>query len=223
MNHPSDLKLERHLLDPEKSPIAAHVAECDRCRERLAEMRQQGEDFRRFVYPATLDEVSRSRWRFPRPLWLLAPAAGLATLLLIARNGPPSDYAGAKGGALTLTAYAALASGVRAVEDGDAVPASGSLRFRVQTAEPCVLTLISVDAKGQVSKLYAREVRGEVTLPGGVQLDGKAGPERFFAVCADDPGAVERAAYKIGGEARRMGSLPGIQGPQASVLIEKSP
>src|SRR2546422_10625464 len=105
MNHPSELKLERHLLDPGRSSIAGHVAGCDRCRERLLEMEKQGEDFRRFVYPATLENVSRRRWTPWRTLWFLAPAAGLAAVLLIARTGPTSDYIGTKGGALTLTAY----------------------------------------------------------------------------------------------------------------------
>ncbi len=73
------------------------------------------------------------------------------------------------------------------------------------------------------SKLYSREVRGDTTLPGGVQLDGKPGRERFFAVCTDDPGAVEQAARKIGGEVRKNLGLSGVQGPQASLLIEKRP
>jgi len=224
MNHPSELKLERHLMTPDASEIAAHVRDCERCRERVAEMRQQGDDFRRFVYPATLDQVTGPRfWRPARALWLLAPAAGLATVLLLVRPGPTSDYVGTKGGPLTLTAYAALPSGTQALNDGATVPASASLRFRVRVAEPCNLTLLSVDDSGQVSKLISREVRGDSTLPGGVQLDGKPGLERFFAVCADDPGVVERAARDIGAEVRKIPALPRVQGPQASLLIEKRP
>ncbi len=196
MNHPSELKLERHLLDPGRSPIAGHVAGCDRCRDRLLEMEKQAEDFRRFVYPATLEDVSRRRWTPWRTLWLLAPAAGLAAVLLIVRAGPTS---------------------------GETVPASASLRFRVRTSQPCALTLLSVDAAGEVSKLYAQEVRDDVTLPGGVRLDGSAGPERFFAVC--DPGYddVERAARRIAPSVRQKNALPDVQGPQASLLIEKIP
>jgi len=222
MNHPSELKLERHLLDPERSPIREHLAGCDRCRARVAEMEKEGEDFRRFVYPATLENVSRRRWPANRALWVIAPAAGLATVLLIARTGPTADYTGTKGVALALTVYASLPSWVKEVADGDAVPASASLRFRVRTARPCTLSLLSVDGAGQVSKLYAQEVRGDVTLPGGVRLDGKAGPERFFAVCA--PGgydAVEQAARGVGEEIRQKRELPGVQGPQASLLLEK--
>jgi anti-sigma factor RsiW len=224
MNHPSELKLERHLLDPDRSPIQEHLAGCERCRARVAEMEKQGEDFRRFVYPATLEEVVKRRWAPMRALWVIAPAAGLATVLLIARTGPTSDYVGSKGGALALTAYAPLPSGAKALEEGEAVPAGASLRFRVRAEQPCMLSLVSVDATGQVSKLYAQEVRGDVTLPGGVRLDGKAGPERFFAAC--DPGgsdAVEQAARRVGQEIRQNRALPGVQGPQASLLIEKKP
>jgi len=223
MNHPSELKLERHLLDPGRSPIAGHVAGCDRCRERLLEMEKQGEDFRRFVYPATLENVSPRRWTPWRTLWLLAPAAGLAAVLLIVRTGPTSDYTGSKGGGLTLTAYVALPSGAKSVADGEIVPASASLRFRVRTSQPCALSLFSVDAAGQVSRLYAQEVRGDVALPGGIRLDGNAGPERFFAVCDRGYDAVERAAREIGPSVRQKNALPDVQGPQASLLIEKKP
>lgn len=224
MNHPSELKLERHLLDPERSPIKDHVAGCDRCRARVAEMEKQGEDFRRFVYPATLENVSRRRFPSLRTLWVLAPAAGLATVLLIARSGPTGDYIGEKGAPLTVTVYAALPSGAKALTDGDAVPANASLRFRVRSARPCTLSLLSVDAGGQVSKLYAQEMRGDVTLPGGVRLDGKVGPERFFAVCGSAGyDAVEQAARRLGGEIRQKRQLPGVPGAQASLLVEKKP
>ena len=121
-----------------------------------------------------------------------------------------------------LTAYAALPSGARAVADGDAVPASASLRFRVRVTRPCMLSVLSVDAAGQVSKLYAQEVRGDVALAGGVRLDGKGGPERFFAVCGSGGyDAVEQAARRLGDDVRQKRALPGVQGPQTSFLVEK--
>src|SRR3954452_2658932 len=177
MNHPSELKLERHLLDPSRSPVQDHVASCGNCQARLAQMEKQGEDFRRFVYPATLDKVTRPRFQFNalRALWLAAPAAGLAAVLLMARTGPASDgptatYTGTKGAPVQLTIYAALPSGARLVDDGEALPASASLRFRVHAIEPCDLSLLSVDGAGQVSKLYTQKVQGDLTLPGGLRL-----------------------------------------------------
>ena len=54
---PSDLALERHLLDPAASPLLAHVEACPTCRERLARMEADGADFRRFVFPATIERI----------------------------------------------------------------------------------------------------------------------------------------------------------------------
>lgn len=232
MNHPSELKLERHLLDPERSPIKAHLLECERCRGRVAEMEKQGEDFRRFVYPATLDNVTRPRFHFHfnamRALWLAAPAAGLAAVLLMARtgpatDGPTSDYTGTKGAQVQMTVYAALPSGARPVDDGEALPASASLRFHVHALKPCDLSILSVDSSGQVSRLYTQKVQGDLTLPGGVRLDGKAGPERFFAVCGPGYAQVEEGARRVGDDVRQIRELPGVVAPQTSLLIEKKP
>jgi hypothetical protein len=230
MNHPSELKLERHLLDPSRSPVQDHVASCGNCQARLAQMEKQGEDFRRFVYPATLDNVTRPRFQFNalRALWLAAPAAGLAAVLLMARTGPAtdaptSDYIGTKGAPVQLTVYAALPSGARPVDDGDALPASASLRFRVHAKKPCDLSLLSVDGSGQVSRLYTQKIQGDLTLPGGVRLDGKAGPERFFAVCGPGYAEVEQGARQVGDAVRQIRVLPGVDAPQTSLLIEKKP
>jgi len=230
MNHPSELKLERHLLDPSRSPVQAHVESCGDCQARLTQMQKQGEDFRRFVYPATLEKVTRPRFHFPvmRAVWLAAPAAGLAVVLLMARTnptseGPTADYIGSKGAPVQLTVYAALPSGTRLVDDGDALPASASLRFRVHAKKPCELSILSVDASGQVSRLYNQEIEGDLTLPGGVRLDGKAGPERFFAVCGPGYAQVEEGARQVGDSVRQIRVLPGVDAPQTSLLIEKKP
>src|SRR5512140_3496343 len=232
MNHPSELKLERHLLDPSRSPVQDHVASCGNCQARLAQMEKQGEDFRRFVYPATLDNVTRPRFHFHfnalRALWLAAPAAGLAAVLLMARTGPATDgptsgYIGTKGAQVKMTVYAALPSGARLVDDGDALPASASLRFHVDAKKPCDLSILSVDGSGQVSRLYTQKVQGDLTLPGGVRLDGKAGPERFFAVCGPGYAQVEQGARRVGDDVRQIRELPGVDAPQTSLLIEKKP
>ncbi|HEY6911143.1 MAG TPA: DUF4384 domain-containing protein [Myxococcales bacterium] len=232
MNHPSELKLERHLLDPSRSPVQDHVASCGNCQARLAQMEKQGEDFRRFVYPATLDNVTRPRFHFNfnalRAVWLAAPVAGLAAVLLMARtgpktDGPTSDYIGTKGAPVKMTVYAALPSGAHLVDDGDALPASASLRFHVDAQKPCDLSILSVDGSGQVSRLYTQKVQGDLTLPGGVRLDGKAGPERFFAVCGPGYAEVEQGARRVGDDVRQIRKLPGVDAPQTSLLIEKKP
>jgi hypothetical protein len=238
--HPSDLALERHLQDPAASPLAAHLAECPACRERVSRMEAEGEEFRRFVYPATVAAVEdaagraagRRRWRLPL---LLAPVAAAAAAVAL-MWGPGPDYLGTKG--FPFTAWLAGPAGARAVGDGGEVPASGALRFRVQPPVPCRLWIVSVDSGGQVSRLYpAQGEDGAVVsqggaLPGGAVLDGRPGPERLFAVCAREPlpfdrleRAVREAAGGGAGAVRSGKVLPGLPrgAVQATLLLEKRP
>jgi hypothetical protein len=244
---PSDLALEEHLLARTTSPVAQHVAGCEHCRQRLARMSVEAEDFRRFVFPRTIDRIEEAAAGRPRRSWLriLLPvpamaAAAAAVLLLVRPAGPPDDYVGVKGaGDLGLTVFTQADNGSpRVLADGARVDAGAALRFRVRTAAPCKLVLLSVDADGNVSRLdpagaegFALATGGQ-DLPGGVQLDGKAGPERVFAACGPEllpESAVEaaRQAASGGGAAgvRRAVLLRGLpQGTtQATLLVEKTP
>ena len=242
---PSDLKLEAHLLDEAGSPIAPHLSSCDRCRARLDEMRRLGDEFRREVYPVTVDAVvARPRSRGPLARWMLylAPipvaAAAAAVLLLVQPRGPGDDYLGVKGSGLTLAVFARATDAARAVADGESVSPSAALRFQVRPAVPCRLWLVSVDSAGTVSRLYpaagegGAEMAGPGPLPGGVLLDGKPGPERIYAVCAPraiafaDIERAVRAAAGAGAAAVRAGRpLQGLPGDaaQATLLLEKRP
>lgn len=241
--HPSDLALERHLQAPARSALAAHLGDCPACRERVARMEAEGEEFRRSVYPATVGAVEdaaeraagRRPWSLGR-LWpWLVPAAGAAAALAL-WWGPSDDYVGTKG--FPFTAWLGDPAGARAVSDGGEVPAAGKLRFRVQPPVPCRLWIVSVDSGGHVSRLYPAEGEGgaEVSaggaLPGGAVLDGRAGPERLFAVCAREPlpfARVERAAREAAGggagavrSGKVLGGLP-RGAVQATLLLEKRP
>jgi len=241
---PSDLELERVLREPRRG--AAHVFGCPRCGERLAELRRLGEEFERRVFPATVEAVvagAARPARFRAGPWLapLAAAAVAAGVALIRTGGPPASYLGTKGPALDLVAYARGADGTQVLADGAQVPSGAGLRFRVRSAHACRLWIVSADAAGQVSSIYpatgtqgAELPAGEpVTIPGGATLDGRSGPERFFAVCgAGAPLSreeVERAARAIGpGEERIRAarSLPGLPpgvAAQATLLVEKRP
>ncbi len=246
MTHcPSDLRLEAHLLDESGSPIASHLSTCDRCRARLEEMRRLGEEFRREVYPATVEAVveaarPRSPWRrwavYLAPIPVAAVAA--AVVLMVQPRGPGEDYLGTKGSGLMLAVFARAADAGRVVADGESVSPSAALRFQVHPATPCRLWLVSVDSAGTVSRLYpasgegGAEVAGAGPLPGGALLDGKPGPERIYAVCtrypmpfADLERAV-RAAAGAGATAVRQGRpLQGLPGgaAQATLLLEKRP
>ena len=236
---PSDLALERQLQDLARSPLAGHLQICPACRERVARMEAEAEDFRRFVYPATVGAVEdaaekaagRRPWRLS--LWLAPVAAAAAVAMLW---GPSPDYVGQKG--FPFTAWLAGPAGARSVGDGGEVPAAGALRFRVQPPVPCRLWIVSVDAGGQVSRLYpaegegGAEVRQGGALPGGAVLDGRPGPERLFAVCAREPLPFSRLQRAVrdaaggGAAAVRSGRvLPGLPrgAVQATLLLEKRP
>jgi hypothetical protein len=171
-DHPSELALEAHLLDPAKSNVAGHLAACERCRARVARMEKEGEDFRRFILPATLDAVVEKNARRRKP-WLalaaLVPVAAAALVVIIGvSRGPDVDYVGTKGGLLL------------------------AVRFRVQPPGRCSLWLLSVDESGQISRIYPAtgEAAPQVApgaLPGGAFLDGTRGLERFYAVCTPEP------------------------------------
>ena len=235
---PSDLALEEHLLQGAASKVAPHVAACASCEARLAVMRQQGEEFNRFVFPSTVDAVTGPR-RAPWLRWLLvgAPVAAAAGVLLLVLRpaGPASDYTGSKGAPLALTVFSGGEGATAELPDGAAVPPDASLRFRVRAARPCRLWIFSLDDTGQVSRLFPRDgpegaaVQGSAAPPGGAVLDGRVGVERLFAVCCA-PGlpfeVVERAAAQVPrGPAgvRAAGVLAGLPegAAQATVLLEK--
>lgn len=243
---PTDLALERHLLEPSTSALAPHLATCESCRTRVARMEEEGERFRRFVFPATVDRVeAAARRKRPARWWIavLAPvpilAGALAVFLGVRSAGPRYDYVGVKGsGGIGLSAFVQDAGGPRAVPDRSKVPANAAVRLRVRASAPCRLFVLSVDSAGTVSRLDGAGAdgvpltAGQHDLPGGVELDGSAGPERLFAVCAPvgtSWSEVEQAARAaaVGGAGAvrvtsRLGGLPPAAA-QATLLIEKTP
>jgi hypothetical protein len=240
--HPSELALEAYLLDRETSSVAPHLGGCERCRARVARMEHEGEDFRRFVLPATLDAVleknapeRRKRW-----LWLLgiAPVAAVAALIVAIRppEEPPPGYVGVKGG-MSLVAYLGGPGGAKAVLDGQAVKPSAAVRFSVAPQGRCQLWIVSVDESAQISRIYPAEGDGgapvskQGALPGGAVLDGRAGLERFYAVCSPGPLGYDvltksvRASVRGKDDLRQGPALSGLpKGTrQTSLLVEKRP
>jgi hypothetical protein len=249
---PSDLALEGFLLERERSQAAPHVGGCPSCQARIAKMEEEGKHFLQYVYPATvakIEEAAASRhgsWRRWALLLPVPAAAALATVLLMSKGDRPADLLSGDGdqtqikgggpGSIGLTVFLGAAEGARVLGDGDSVPASAAIRFKVQPTKACSLWVVSVDAQGEVSRLYpaSGETGAEMSrggaLPGGAVLDGRRGPERIFALCTQRPiafGDVERAVRNaIGrdeGTVRAITNVPGLPDgtSQATVLIEK--
>lgn len=246
MSHPSELRLEEHLLAAAPE-VAAHVAGCERCARRLEEMARDGDRFRREVFPRAVVAVRDAAERAPRPRWRrpwVLPTLGLATaavlaLVLVRPTAPDDGYVGTKGTAgFGLTVYAEMTDGPRPIEDGAHVPAAAALRFSLRVPRRCWPWVASVDATGAVSQLFPPpgsapvEVDRSGPLPGGARLDGKTGPERLYALCPGRPlpWEVVRASVRQAsgaGEAgvRNAGALGGLPGdvPQSTLLLDKVP
>jgi predicted anti-sigma-YlaC factor YlaD len=249
---PSDLALEAHLLDPARSQLTPHLDACPACQARIARMEAEGADFRQFVFPATVEAIEdaasprrRKLFSWLVPLGGLVATAAVAMLVLrtpqtvrpaYAPDEPPPGYTGTKGSPpMSLAVFVGGANGGVAVSDGAAVPANAQLRFKVRPAQDCRLWIVSIDAAGQVSRIFppsgeAAAVSEAGAVPGGAVLDGTAGPERFFAICAPQAlpfEALERSARASaagGADAiRKATELRGLpaSATQASVLLEK--
>ncbi|HKD40886.1 MAG TPA: DUF4384 domain-containing protein [Myxococcaceae bacterium] len=238
---PSDFALEAHLLTHGHADCSPHVEHCAHCQARLVRMEQEGSEFHRSVFPATIDKVLAAR-RQVRPFWarpaLWLPAAGIAaSIFLIVRTaGPGSDYVGLKGRAIELSVFAKDSGPVKSISDGALVAADAELRFKFRTEQPCRLWVISVDSSGEVSRLYPAEgadgelAAGTTELPGGAFLDGKAGPERLFAICTagglsfDEVAKAARRTIQLGEPSVRAAkSITGLPSGtlQTTLLLEK--
>ena len=203
-------------------------------------MEADGEAFRRYVYPATVDAVLDAALPSRKRNWFAAlvsvtAATGMGVLLLL-RPVPPESYLGLKGDPLVLSVFAGTPEGARVVVDGSRIPAASAIRFQVRRPAPCRLWIVSVDGAGQVSRLFppwgdeGAEVTTPGPLPGGAVLDGRPGPERIFAVCTTRPLGMKslEAAGRLaasGGPGgvrmtRRLEGLP-REVLQSSLLIEK--
>lgn len=242
---PSDLALEICLLAPARSEIADHVARCAACTARLEQMRRDGDVFERDVYPATVAAVVEAarparttpRARGPRWVRVAIPLAAAAALVVfwIARERRPAGVRD-----FHLAVYVEAPNGARPVGDGAEIPADARLRFEVEPRSPCCLWVLSVDATGDIARLYPP--KGDAAsealvhpperqdLPTVAVLNGQPGPARIFAVCTRSPVpwlvVKKAAAEKIGtgDEAvRKLRALEGLPAgsSQTTLLLEK--
>jgi hypothetical protein len=245
---PSDFGLERHRLgeasgSAEGRLIAAHLAGCGSCTDRLIDLGLPPPRF-------SLDEVwqaARGGEVGKRPvrrrvLTQVAAVAAFATVCLAALaifrapSGPPADLI--KGGAWNLTVIAKLRGReeVAPVSSGVRLAEGDRLRFEVSTAwARGFAAIISLDSSGAVSAVApvdgeALEVRGgqRRLVAGAVELDSSTGSERIELVGCPRPFAMAdllmtaRAELsRQGGDLRKLGVIqPGCHA--VTFWIEKA-
>jgi hypothetical protein len=194
--------------------------------------------FDRSVYPETVDAVIDRHERRPPIRWVwLTPVPILAALALVVfhRPGPRPGYLGERGAVLPFQVLVAGPDGATALSEGAQVPAGTALRFDVSPVRPCWMMVVSLDHSGQVSKLFPADtdsawVTSGGALPGGARLDGEAGPERFFGLCAPSRLAFRDVARVLQGQhpagdaaVRDTHVLNGLAADvlQSTVLLEK--
>jgi hypothetical protein len=193
--------------------IAAHVAHCASCAERLVDLRRAPPPFALdAVWQAARGNVSvkvvpqGARGKRPDGRWLLTQgfavaAFGTVALVALALFRAPSRVPAdlTKGSAWNLTVFAKprgqavayASSGVR-LSEGD------QLRFEVSTTwERGYAAIIGLDSAGAVSALapsdgQAIEVRAgqRLLLDGAVELDGSPGAERIELIGCPQPFAM---------------------------------
>ncbi len=246
MTCPSDLALEIFLLAPERFDAAEHLDQCAACSARLAQMRRDGDTFERDVYPSTIAAVVEAAnvrsptWpRLLRNGWMTVaiPLAAAAALVVffVGRERRPAGIRD-----FPLAVYVEAPTGERAVGDGAEIAADAKLRFAVEPRSACCLWVLSVDATGDIARLYPPKgdtASEQVVLPPERQdlptiaaLNGQPGPARIFAVCTKSPVpwlVVKKAAAEklgTGDEAvRKLRALDGLPAgsSQTTLLLEK--
>jgi len=235
---PSDLRLEEYLLDPESSGLASHVDSCETCRGRIARMNAEGEEFRQYVFPATVDAVVASATpRRPSWLGLLLPVAATAAaaLLLVVKPLAPEAVLASKGEVLRMQVLAAMPDGVQPVANGGLVPPGVPLQIQVESTVACRLKVMAADCEGNVTVLHpaSGEESTLVTTSGPAviqaRLNGDEGPERVYAVCSREPLPLLALATNLKDQStgdddrvRRAGRISGLPPGtlQATLLVE---
>ncbi len=192
----SDLTFER-LFASELSAdaVSEHLASCQRCRERHAELSQLREVFlRRRPEPAVHKQhVMALRWVGSGAALLLA-AAACAVLWR-----PPIEEQGVRVKGAPHIGFFVTRAGhsTRATPDYKVRPGE-QIRFVYSSSRPAYLAIYAVDAEQQVSVYFPQGERAheitagaDVVLPSGVELDHVLGREHIYALFCGAEFAVE--------------------------------
>ena len=188
------LPLEALSAD-EVARARTHLETCERRRGALEAAAAARERFATTVFPRTVGTMrARTRGlRWPRLLpLLLAPALAGAALLFWVRREP--EELGVKGAA-SLRVFARHQDRVFAVREGMPLAAGDQIRFRVTPSGARFVLVASVDGAGKASVYFPFggdasapiDPRATAELPGSVELDETAGPERVFVLLSARP------------------------------------
>jgi hypothetical protein len=231
-----DILIEQLLLGELPEAKARQLAEDPRVRARMAELEASNREILQRYPPEVM--VKRIGWRLekqeaparPRRWSLprLAPAAGLAALLLaagavlvtVAPWRDSGEHTRLKGARAHLVIYRKTAGGAEALAAGSGIRAGDVLQIGYVAAARKYGVIFSIDGRGLLTLHYPASPQsssqlseqGEMMLDYAYQLDDAPGFERFFLVTADRAPSVE----EVLAAGRRLASDP-RQARQASL------
>ena len=242
MTCPSEFVLDEVLTHGASPTIGAHVGACERCQERVAARRADGERFAPFAPDLGRGGGGGAPRR--RPRWLrglvVAPiglAAALAVLLLVrhhAADDGPATYVGPKGG-FALAVAARRGGALFMADAAHPARAGDELRFIPSAAPGRFIAIVSQDGRRELTLFYPARPDADSppvppageALPGGIVLDDAPGPERLFVVSSARPlrGAEVQAAVRAQVErgASAEAALARARAKVLEVVVEKAP
>jgi hypothetical protein len=215
----TDLELERWLAGELPEPRQRVAGEADRAR--LEALRAEHAAWLATVdvaaeLRAIEQRVARSapaRRRSTPARWAASAgivAAAAAVVLLVVARRPGADGGDddlrSKGDSIALIMYAAGAEGTaggRRLATGDTVRPGDRVRFEVRVPDRGYVAIVGIDSPGNATIYYpfggrapaAIDPRSGGVLPGAIALDATPGNERFFAVYAARPFALDPALF----------------------------
>ena len=215
---------------PVSDKVGGHLASCDRCRARLARLREIDSASCETVDLLVSRAMSVRPPRRTTPVWQVALAGTFAVacacaLFMVSRSRP-TDADGTRGKGDSIRFYRQRDGQVVRGVSGDRFRQGDALRFVASASEDSQLLLVGIESSGKVSAYFpfggrssaAITAPAEVTLPGSLVLDDSPNDEFFLAVFHSSPVAVadvERALSALRASPpfdlatlRRM-SLPG--------------
>lgn len=194
MSHVSTLRLHQFRLGEldalDAGTISHHLADCDRCAERLGVQRDARVAFLREPVPAALlpRDSLWERLRRPWTMLLLVPALAAALAIgTLSAGGSGTTDTRVKGGLPLLEAWVQTGSTARPLYTGERVRAGTRIQLKFDPGKHRFVTLAGRDSSGAVEVYGTVPARGPglATAPFALTLDSARGEQAFFAVLSD--------------------------------------
>lgn len=223
--------------------ILGHVESCPGCRERLAGLERDREEFLRLhPYSALKTGMERLERRSERRravfLRLLPASAAAIAIMIGAWLALPTSPGVRTKGSVALSLFLMRGGDIRPARPDEVFAHRDRVQFLVSSGSHRYLLLLSVDDAGRVFNYTPGAAGGSISitpgerrpLPESVELDESRENERVFALFTDQPLSFEEIRPRVEeafSEVKRRGGtvkeLEHLSGPwsQASVLLRK--